>query len=80
MTSRERRSPSASPSRTSPSPRERIVRDDVEKIRAQVKPGSPTRDRRHHFDGRHGFTGRDVTPEAVEPLFEKEDGRLAMLF
>src|ERR1051325_3508284 len=49
-----------------------IVTDDVEKIRAQVRawiadpgidallpPGAP------------GFPGRDVTPEGVEPLFEK---------
>ncbi|HSO48034.1 MAG TPA: molybdenum cofactor biosynthesis protein B [Rhizobiaceae bacterium] len=49
-----------------------IVKDDVEAIRAQV--------RRWIADdtvdvvittGGTGFTGRDVTPEALEPLFEK---------
>jgi molybdenum cofactor biosynthesis protein B len=49
-----------------------IVRDDLRKIRATV--------RRWIADaaidvvlttGGTGFTGRDVTPEAVEPLFEK---------
>ena len=50
----------------------RIVTDDVEKIRAQVKawiadPASTS----IISTGGTGFTGRDVTPEAVEPLFEK---------
>jgi molybdopterin adenylyltransferase len=49
-----------------------IVRDDVEAIRAQVRqwiddPGVDV----VITTGGTGFTGRDVTPEAVEPLFEK---------
>lgn len=49
-----------------------IVRDDVEAIRAKVKGWIADRG----IDvvittGGTGFTGRDVTPEAVEPLFEK---------
>ncbi|MCW5683477.1 MAG: molybdenum cofactor biosynthesis protein B [Pseudolabrys sp.] len=49
-----------------------IVRDDVEAIRAKVKAWIADR----AIDvvittGGTGFTGRDVTPEAVEPLFEK---------
>lgn len=50
-----------------------IVKDDVETIRAQVKGWIENSD----IDvvittGGTGFTGRDVTPEAVRPLFEKE--------
>src|SRR5437870_13899229 len=49
-----------------------IVTDDVEKIRAQVKAWIAAL----AIDviittGGTGFTGRDVTPEALEPLFEK---------
>jgi molybdenum cofactor biosynthesis protein B len=49
-----------------------IVPDDKEQIRAQVEAW--TRD--DGIDvvittGGTGFTGRDVTPEALEPLFEK---------
>src|SRR6266853_2333639 len=49
-----------------------IVTDDVDKIRTQVKawiadPGIDV----VITTGGTGFTGRDVTPEAVEPLFEK---------
>src|SRR5882757_5372363 len=48
-----------------------IVTDDVEKIRTQVKAWIAD----ESIDviistGGTGFTGRDVTPEAVEPLFE----------
>jgi molybdenum cofactor biosynthesis protein B len=58
-----------------------IVTDDVEKIRAQV--------RRWIADavidvvittGGTGFTGRDVTPEELEPLFEKRMDGFATLF
>jgi molybdenum cofactor biosynthesis protein B len=50
-----------------------LVKDDVETIRAQVKGWIENSD----IDvvittGGTGFTGRDVTPEAVRPLFEKE--------
>ncbi len=54
-----------------------IVTDDVKKIRAQVKKwiNGATVDVVITTGGT-GFTGRDVTPEAVEPLFEKRmDGR-----
>jgi molybdenum cofactor biosynthesis protein B len=50
-----------------------IVRDDVEAIRARVRawiddPGIDV----VISTGGTGFTGRDVTPEAIRPLFEKE--------
>src|SRR3954469_1719709 len=49
-----------------------IVVDDVEAIRAIIKrwiadPGVDA----IVTTGGTGFTGRDVTPEAIEPLFEK---------
>ena len=49
-----------------------IVTDDVEKIRAQMRTwiADPAIDAIISTGGT-GFTGRDVTPEAVEPLFEK---------
>lgn len=49
-----------------------IVTDDVEKIRAVVTKWSKddTVDAVITTGGT-GFTGRDVTPEAIEPLFEK---------
>src|ERR1700740_3214940 len=49
-----------------------IVTDDVEKIRAQVRAwvADPLIDVVITTGGT-GFTGRDVTPEALEPLFEK---------
>jgi molybdopterin adenylyltransferase len=49
-----------------------IVTDDVEKIRAQVRAWAddPSIDVVITTGGT-GFTGRDVTPEALEPLFEK---------
>jgi molybdopterin adenylyltransferase len=58
-----------------------IVTDDVDKIRAQVKTWIAAPD----IDvvittGGTGFTGRDVTPEALEPLFEKRMDGFATLF
>ncbi len=49
-----------------------IVPDDVEKIRAQLRAwiADPAIDVVISTGGT-GFTGRDVTPEAAEPLFEK---------
>lgn len=49
-----------------------IVRDEIDAIRAQVKTWIAD----EGVDvvvttGGTGFTGRDVTPEALEPLFEK---------
>ena len=58
-----------------------IVKDDVTAIRAKVEGwvSDP------HIDcvittGGTGFTGRDVTPEAVKPLFEKDIEGFAILF
>jgi molybdopterin adenylyltransferase len=50
-----------------------IVKDDVEVIRAKVTAwiGDPGIDCVITTGGT-GFTGRDVTPEAIRPLFEKE--------
>jgi molybdenum cofactor biosynthesis protein B len=58
-----------------------IVRDDVEAIRARVKEwiDTPAVDVVVTTGGT-GFTGRDVTPEAVEPLFEKKMEAFAVLF
>jgi molybdenum cofactor biosynthesis protein B len=59
----------------------KIVTDDVRKIRAQVKKWIADK----KIDvvlstGGTGFTGRDVTPEAVEPLFEKKMDGFATMF
>jgi molybdenum cofactor biosynthesis protein B len=58
-----------------------IVADDVEEIRACVKSwiADPAIDVIITTGGT-GFTGRDVTPEAVEPLFEKRMDGFSMLF
>ena len=58
-----------------------ILPDDTEKIASQVKAWIDNRD----IDvvlttGGTGFTGRDVTPEAVKPLFEKEIDGFSALF
>jgi molybdenum cofactor biosynthesis protein B len=58
-----------------------IVTDDVEKIRARVEAWIADA----AVDvvittGGTGFTGRDVTPEALEPLFEKRMDGFATLF
>src|SRR3569832_1879249 len=51
----------------------KIVKDDVEAIRAQVKAWIADKGIDVVIStGGTGFTGRDVTPEAVEPLFEKK--------
>ncbi|MEZ5871830.1 MAG: molybdenum cofactor biosynthesis protein B [Nitratireductor sp.] len=49
-----------------------IVKDDVDQIRAQVREwiGDSSIDAIITTGGT-GFTGRDVTPEALEPIFEK---------
>jgi molybdenum cofactor biosynthesis protein B len=59
----------------------KIVTDDVEKIRAQVQAwiADPSVDVIISTGGT-GFTGRDVTPEAVEPLFEKRMDGFATMF
>ena len=58
-----------------------IVTDDVEKIRAQVKAwiADPAIDVIITTGGT-GFTGRDVTPEAIEPLFEKRMDGFSTMF
>jgi molybdenum cofactor biosynthesis protein B len=58
-----------------------IVTDDVEAIRAKIKswvadPGVDV----VITTGGTGFTGRDVTPEAVEPLFEKRMDGFSIAF
>ena len=58
-----------------------IVTDDVEKIRSSVKSwiADPNIDVIITTGGT-GFTGRDVTPEALEPLFEKRMEGFSTLF
>ena len=58
-----------------------IVKDDVEAIRTTLKGWIENSD----IDvvittGGTGFTGRDITPEAVRPLFEKEIEGFSTLF
>jgi len=58
-----------------------LLKDDTEAIRAQV--GAWIADEGVDVvitTGGTGFTGRDVTPEAVKPLFEKEIDGFAILF
>ena len=58
-----------------------IVTDDVAKIQAQMKAwiADPAIDVVITTGGT-GFTGRDVTPEAIEPLFENRMDAFATLF
>lgn len=58
-----------------------IVTDDIDAIRARVKAwiDDPVIDVVITTGGT-GFTGRDVTPEAVEPLFEKKMDAFSVLF
>ena len=58
-----------------------IVTDDVEEIRARIKAwiADPAIDV-VITSGGTGFTGRDVTPEAVEPLFDKRMEGFSVLF
>ncbi|HZK98443.1 MAG TPA: molybdenum cofactor biosynthesis protein B [Caulobacteraceae bacterium] len=58
-----------------------VVRDDVEAIRARVKAWTTT----GAIDavvttGGTGLTGRDVTPEAIEPLFDKRIEGFSVIF
>ena len=58
-----------------------LVKDEVKKIRAQVKAW--IKDKKIDVvitTGGTGFTGRDVTPEAVEPLFEKRMDGFSTIF
>src|ERR1700694_1642855 len=58
-----------------------IVKDDVKSIRRHVKAWIEDK----FIDvvittGGTGFTGRDVTPEAIEPLFEKRMDGFSTVF
>jgi len=58
-----------------------IVKDEIEAIRGQVKAWSDD----PHIDvivstGGTGFAPRDVTPEAVKPLFRREMDGFSVLF
>jgi molybdenum cofactor biosynthesis protein B len=58
-----------------------VVRDDVEAIRAQVKAWTTS----GQVDaivttGGTGLTGRDVTPEAIQPLFSKTIDGFSVIF
>jgi molybdenum cofactor biosynthesis protein B len=58
-----------------------LVKDDIKAIRAQVKAW--IKDKKIDVvitTGGTGFTGRDVTPEAVEPLFEKRMDGFSIAF
>ena len=58
-----------------------IVTDDVEKIMGQVMSWVAREDIDAVITtGGTGFTGRDVTPEAVSPLFEKHMDGFSTLF
>jgi molybdenum cofactor biosynthesis protein B len=58
-----------------------VVKDEIEAIRAKVKGwiADPLIDVIITTGGT-GFTGRDVTPEAVEPLFDKKMDAFSALF
>src|SRR6202795_4875294 len=58
-----------------------IVTDDIESIRARVKAwvADPVIDVIITTGGT-GFTGRDVTPESIEPLFEKRMDGFSIAF
>jgi len=58
-----------------------IVKDEVEAIRAQVRAWIADAGIDVIIStGGTGFTGRDVTPEAVKPLFEKEIDGFSAVF
>ncbi|MEI9804021.1 MAG: molybdenum cofactor biosynthesis protein B [Pseudolabrys sp.] len=58
-----------------------IVKDEVKAIRQRVKAWIAGQiHRRRYSTGGTGFTGRDVTPAAVEPLFEKRMDGFSTLF
>ena len=57
-----------------------IVRDDVEEIRRQVLAWVDQGVEAIVTTGGTGITGRDVTPEAIRPLFDKEIDGFAVVF
>jgi molybdenum cofactor biosynthesis protein B len=57
-----------------------IVRDDVEAIRVQVRAWIDEGVEAIVTTGGTGITGRDVTPEALRPLFDKEIDGFSVVF
>ena len=57
-----------------------IVRDDVEAIRKQVLAWVDQGVEAIVTTGGTGITGRDVTPEAIRPLFDKEIDGFSVVF
>ncbi|MBL8770882.1 MAG: molybdenum cofactor biosynthesis protein B [Phenylobacterium sp.] len=57
-----------------------IVKDDVEQIRAQILKWVGEGVEAIVSTGGTGITGRDVTPEAVRPLFDKEIDGFSVVF
>ncbi|WP_411287912.1 molybdenum cofactor biosynthesis protein B, partial [Phenylobacterium sp.] len=57
-----------------------IVRDDVEDIRRQVLVWVDAGVEAIVTTGGTGITGRDVTPEAIRPLFDKEIDGFSVVF
>jgi molybdopterin adenylyltransferase len=58
-----------------------IVRDDVEQIRQRIKSWTKSGDVDAIVTtGGTGLTGRDVTPEALEPLFDKRIEGFSVVF
>ena len=57
-----------------------IVRDDVDAIRTQVRAWIDAGVEVVITTGGTGITGRDVTPEALEPLFEKRLDGFSVVF
>jgi molybdenum cofactor biosynthesis protein B len=58
-----------------------IVKDDIEQIRAQVKAWTKGGEVDAIITtGGTGITGRDVTPEAIEPLLDKRIDGFSVIF
>ncbi|HKR88951.1 MAG TPA: molybdenum cofactor biosynthesis protein B [Phenylobacterium sp.] len=57
-----------------------IVRDDVERIRMEVRAWIDAGVEAIVTTGGTGVTGRDVTPEALRPLFDKELDGFSVVF
>jgi molybdenum cofactor biosynthesis protein B len=57
-----------------------IVRDDVDEIRRQVLTWVDAGVEAIVTTGGTGITGRDVTPEAIRPLFDKEIDGFSVIF
>jgi molybdenum cofactor biosynthesis protein B len=57
-----------------------IVRDDVQEIRRQVLAWVEQGVEAIVTTGGTGITGRDVTPEAIRPLFDKEIDGFSVVF